>query len=138
MTLFIYCPFRSRAFYYTGTIPGGYFLVIGQCGRILIGLHFRQSHSEWDRTFSGFGELENSSRYGFKKSFASLSKHVSIPFRMTQLEGFIRQMHKQKVTKLRQRKLHFPKSDKDGVYIRPQKRLFNNYSSSPNGLRGGY
>ena len=23
MTLFIYCPFRSRAFYYTGTIPGG-------------------------------------------------------------------------------------------------------------------
>ena len=26
---FQYCPFLSRAFYYTGTIPGGYFLVIG-------------------------------------------------------------------------------------------------------------
>ena len=38
---FIYCPFRSRAFYYAGTIRGGYFLVIGQCGRILIGLHIR-------------------------------------------------------------------------------------------------
>ena len=37
--------------------------------------------------------------------------NVSIHFRMTLIKGFIRYMHKQKVTKLESRKLHFPKSD---------------------------
>ena len=36
---------------------------------------------------------------------------------MALLKGFIRYMHEQKVTKLGSCKVHFPKSDQDGVYI---------------------
>ena len=47
--------------------------------------------------------------------------NVPIHFRMTLLEGFIKWMHKQKVTNLGSRKLHLPKSsDKYGVYNWPK------------------
>ena len=58
---------------------------------------------KWDHTFSGIRGSENSGRLGFNngKIFTSLRlTNVSIHFKMTQLKGFIKQMHKQKVTKI--------------------------------------
>ena len=62
---------------------GGYFLVMGMC--LWMGLHFHGWTDyngvafslellEWDRTFSGFGESENSGRQEFKNGtiFTSL------------------------------------------------------------------
>ena len=52
---------------------------------------------------------------------------MSVHFRMTKLKGFIRSMHKQKVTKLGLPKLFFfPKVTKMRSIIWPQIRIDNN------------
>ena len=65
------------------------------------------------RTFSGFWSQKiQVSRDLIRKIFTAFSlTNVSIYSRKTQLKGFIRQMHKQKITKLGSPKLHLSKSD---------------------------
>ena len=78
------------------------------------GVAFLRELLEWGRTFSVFWGSENSGRQGFKnrKIYTTLSlTNVSVHFRMTKLKGFIRQMHKQKVTKLGLPKLLFSQSN---------------------------
>ena len=65
------------------------------------------------RTFSAFwGQKIQVSRDLIRKIFTAFSlTNVSIYSRKTQLKGFIRQMYKQKITKLGSPKLHLSKSD---------------------------
>ena len=54
------------------------------------GVAFSLALLEWDRTFSGFGESDNSGRWGFKNGKIFTSFFLSHHFRMTWLKDFIR------------------------------------------------
>ena len=74
------------------------------------GVAFLRELLEWGRTFSVFWGSENSGVQGFKnrKIYTTLSlTNVEVHFRVTQLKGFITQMHKQKMTKLGITKITF-------------------------------